>query len=239
MPITSETLEFLMENRLQDSRAWFSEHKSRYRELVLKPMQELVAALSPGMLEIDPDLITQPSINRTISQLHRDTRFSKDKSLYRDNCWLVFMRQKKLYDGLPAFYLDISPRGFSYGMGYYQASSASMTAARELILGRELVFLTALSAYEGQSLFVMEGEMYKRSRYADQPEPYLSWLMRKNFSFNRHSKDLELLFSDRLAGELLEGYRLLAPVYRFLLAAEARRPHPEASDTQHKEGGAS
>lgn len=84
MPISKETLDFLVENRLQNSRDWFHDHKKVYQEVVLAPLIELVEKLTPVMWEIDPLFITTPKVCKTISRIYRDTRYTKDKSLYRE-----------------------------------------------------------------------------------------------------------------------------------------------------------
>ena len=223
MPFTQASIDFLVENRMRDSREWFAEHKGRYKAVLLEPLVELVTRLAQPMLKIDPQLITEPRVDKTLSRIYRDTRFSKDKSLYRDNMWMVFMREKKLYEGPPAFYFDMGPNGFSYGMGYYQASAQTMAAVREMAARREPQFERADAAYLGQALFAMEGDFFKRARYPDATERQRDWLERKSLSFNRHSQDFSALFSDGLADLLLEGYRALAPIYEFLCEAEARR----------------
>ena len=223
MPFTSAAIDFLIENKLQDNREWFKEHKERYNKVLLEPFIELVTQLAPDMLKIDSQLITDARVDRTLSRIYRDTRFSKDKSLYRDNMWLIFMRQKKLYDGLPAFYFDLNPFGFSYGMGYYQASTASMNAIRQLIFDNASAFQKADKTFRKQAGFTMEGDVYKRSKYPDMPERQREWLDKKSLSFNRYSKDFDLLFSDKLADTLLEGFRLLKPIYDFLWLAETQR----------------
>ena len=223
MPFSEVSIEFLVENRLQDSREWYKDHKDRYNKVLLEPFVELVDRLAPDMLEIDPQLITEARVDRTLSRIYRDTRFSKDKMLYRDNMWLVFMREKKLYEGLPAFYFDMNPQGFSYGMGYYQASTASMEAIRRLILADAPAFLAADKAFRSQDVFTMEGDSYKKSRHPGASDDQRVWLDKKSISFNHHSNDHDLLFSDKLAGTLLEGFRLLVPMYEFLCLAEVQR----------------
>ena len=223
MPFSSASIEFLVENRLQDSREWFKEHKERYNKVLLEPFIELVETLAPEMLKIDPQLITEPRVDRTLSRIYRDTRFSKDKMLYRDNMWLVFMREKKLYEGLPAFYFDMNPQGFSYGMGYYQASTASMEAIRRLILTDAPAYQAAEKAFRGQNIFGMEGDSYKKSRHPGASENQREWLDKKSISFNHHSDDQYLLFSDKLAETLLKGFRILSPAYEFLCLAEVQR----------------
>ena len=86
-----ETFEFLFENRLKDSKEWYDAHKPERQKLVTEPLLALSASLGPAMLEMDSQLVTEP--RRTISRLRRDTRYTKDKSLYRDVIWCVFLRE--------------------------------------------------------------------------------------------------------------------------------------------------
>lgn len=223
MSFTQKSIDFLVENHLQNSRLWFNEHKADYSEYVLKPMQELVTALTPGMLKIDSEFITEPKVDKTISRIYRDTRFSKDKSLYRNNCWLTFMREKKLYMGMPAFWFEINPTGFGYGMGYYLASPQTMASIRKMICEDDELFGTAWAEFKKQAKFTLEGELYKKTKYPDKPEDLRNILDRKSISFNRYSPDFSSLFSDCLADELIRDYRLLAPMYDFFCAAEMRK----------------
>ena len=50
MPFSQATLDFLFQNRLKNSQEWFHEHKAEYRQLVIAPLCELVARLTPAML---------------------------------------------------------------------------------------------------------------------------------------------------------------------------------------------
>ena len=116
MLFSNEALEFLYINRLNDSREWYNEHKPEYRRLIIEPMTRLIDELTPTVLSIDPELDCTPKIGRCISRLYRDTRFSKDKSLYRDVVWCTFSQRG---DALPCFFFEFSPRCVRWGMGYY------------------------------------------------------------------------------------------------------------------------
>lgn len=216
MGFSQASIDFLKENRMWNSRTWFAEHKEQYQSVLLDPFKELVGNLGPAMLAIDPQIVTEPRVDRTLSRIYRDTRFSRDKSLYRDNMWLVFMRDKKQYGGFPGFYFDMNPFGFSYGMGYYQTSPGTMDGLRESVLRNGPLFQDAEDAYRSQTIFEMEGDSYKRTRYPEAGERQREWLDRKGISFNCHSGDMQLLFSDRLVELLLEGYHTLVPIYEFL-----------------------
>ncbi len=221
MPFSQQTLDFLFQNRIEDSREWFRAHKSDYEQLVHAPMIELVERLTPGMLRIDPLFNCVP--RSCISRIYRDTRFAKDKSIYRDVMWCSFMRDKKIYHGLPGFYFEISPCGFQYGCGYYQASSESLEAMRKMIKEEDRVFKSALNAYQKQKVFCLEDAKYKRTRNPDQPAELREWLDQRNICLNAACGDLQLLFSDSLADRLAQDFALIAPVYRFMIEAESRK----------------
>lgn len=218
MPFSQETLDFLVQNHLNDSRAWFREHAAQYRQFVIRPFQELVTALTPAALEIDPQFVTAPRIDKTICRIWRDTRFSNDPSLYRDTMWLIFKRSKMHSTQFPGLYFEVGPQGFSYGGGFYHASTSYMNTLRRLILAGDPAFLAALDAYEG-SKFEIHGDCYRRPRYPDRPEPLRRWLERRNIGFEADSADFDLLYSDRLGEVLSKELLRFAPIYRFLLKA--------------------
>ena len=220
MSITKETLDFMVENRIQNSRIWFQEHRQEYIEHVKAPLTELAERLEPCIRSIDPELITNPS--RVVSRINRDTRFTKDKSLYRDVMWVAFTRDKKVHESPCGFVMEFSPMGFRYGCGYWQAPPKVMGALRKMILENDPVFRKAQQAYEVQQHFVLEGDCYKRSRYPEQPENMRLWLDRKNMDFMHNSKDFKLLFSEELAQVLAEGFQQLIPMYQMFIRAEQK-----------------
>lgn len=214
-----KTLDFLFENRLQDSRAWFEAHKVDYRRHVLEPLRQLVEALTPSMLEIDARLTTEPKVDKTICRIWRDTRYSHDKSLYRDTMWIIFKRGKMHGTQVPGLYFEVSEQGFSYGAGFYHASTGYMNTLRRMVLAGTPAFTKADQVYRSQQIYQMNGVCFKRPRFTDQPQTLRLWLERRNIGFYADSHDYELLFSDQLADKLIADFRLLAPIYHFLLEA--------------------
>ncbi len=217
--LTIDALKFLFENRMNNSKDWYDSHKDKYRELVYEPFVELIKELSPVMAEIDSQILTVPS--KLISRVRRDTRFTKDKTLYRDNVWLVFLRDKSKMSSSPCFWFEINQSGSSYGIGYYGAEPGSMANMRELITSGHPAFLKALECYESQNEFIIGGEMYKKSRFPDQPENIRSWLDRKNIFFECVQNDFNLAFSKELPEILKKSYMKLKPIYDFLLWVES------------------
>ena len=223
---SKRTLEFLFENRMQDSKAWFDEHRTVYQKEVFAPLHDLVEGLSPLMSRIDPGLTTDPRVGKTICRIRRDTRFSRDKSLYRDHMWIIFKRGKMHGTEVPGIYFEISQHGFAYGCGFYHASPAYLATMRGRILRGDPLFAAAQKALAGQTVFHLDGDCYKRPRFPDQPEALRDWLERKELSIDAESRDFPLLFSDQLLPKLLRDFEALAPVYRFLLETALENQHP-------------
>jgi uncharacterized protein (DUF2461 family) len=171
------------------------------------------------MKEIDEQFITIPS--KLISRVRRDTRFTKDKTMYRDNVWLVFLRDKSLMSIAPCYWFGLDQRGSSYGIGYYGAQTGSMANMRDMIINKHPLFLKALKCYESQTQFVIGGEMYKRTKFPDQPENLKTWLDRKNIYFESVQDDFKLAFSKDLPSVLKKSFTELKPIYDFLCMVEA------------------
>lgn len=220
MPLSPETIGFLLQNKIQNDRDWFAEHHAEFQRCVLSPLAELVEALTPVMRQIDPLLVCEPKVGKCISRIYRDTRFSRDKSIFRDNMWCVFVRIKKIYRGSPGFFFDFSSDGFSYGYGYYQADHKSLSRIRTLVLCDDPHWRRADRAFSRQKKFTLEGDLYKRTRFSEATERQRFWADRKNLCWVHHSEQMNMLFSETLADQLAADFLQLAPISQFLTYAE-------------------
>lgn len=211
-----KTLEFISENHWMNSKEWFAAHKAEYAEFVQKPLVELSNALASTVEAIDPRLVTDP--RSSVSRIYRDMRFARG-SLYRDTLWISFRRDKQAYPCWPEFYFVLTPNEFFYGCGYYCAKSETMSELRRLIAEGDSKFLAAKSALEAQDEFVLEGELYKRSRHKDQPEVLRNWLDRKVICFSCHPEAGEL-FAPDLAERISAAFVSMKPAYELFIRAE-------------------
>ena len=111
--ITPDDMWLLAENRFHDSKSFYEEKKPQIQAQVLRPLRALLEDLTPFMLDIDPQFVTEPGRNGNISRIRRDNRYTRDKSMYRENAWIVFERDKKAWVCSPGFFVDISGQGSS------------------------------------------------------------------------------------------------------------------------------
>lgn len=219
MPFSQETLDFLFENRMRDSKLWYQEHKSDYAKYIATPFSEFITSMTTTMHDIDENIIVDP---KRFSKLYRDMRFSKGGSIFKDNVWCMFAPTTDVYAPLPGFYFDLSPNGYEYGFGYYNAPAKTMQALRSMMLDNDKNFLQAKQAFEQQTVFEMGGELFKRDRYPDADPSLSCWLNRKSIYFYSRPSDPGSLFDANLAQKIAEDFRKLAPVYHYFMKAAER-----------------
>ena len=212
-----QTLKFLKGLKTNNNKAWFQAHKADYEEYVLKPLRNLVMDLGEFMLKIDPYFEITPAIDKTISRIYRDTRFSKDKSPFRSTVWFTFKNQKKDWTTLVSgYFFELSINSYRYGMGFYNAAPSIMSKFREMIDENPKEFLKAIAFFAKQRTFVLEGEKYKRIIDKTKPEEIQDWYQRKNMYLVCNRKIDDTLFSCKLVEDLVSGFKLITPFYHYL-----------------------
>ncbi len=219
---TPEAFDFLIENRFNNSKEWYHEHKYIYDEKVLKPLAELAVELTPTIESLDQTIVTTPKINKVLSRIYRDTRFSNDKSLFRDSIWLSFKKDKKEFRHYPEFFVVITPEVMMYGCGYYYMVPSAAEAMREMIKEDHPAWQKAFKAYKNQDVFKLEGDGYKRTKYPEYEEEIREWLDKKCVCCTKYSQDFDLVFSDKLGETLAKDLSLMKDVYDFLILAETK-----------------
>jgi len=212
-----KTLKFLRGLKANNCRAWFQAHRADYEKYVLQPLRDLVIDLGDFVLDIDPFFEITPAVNKTISRIYRDTRFSKDKSPFRSTVWFTFKNQNKDWTTLVSgYFFELSVDSYRYGMGFYNAAPSIMSRFREMIDENPTEFLKAISFFAKQKTFVLEGEKYKRIIDKTKPEKIQDWYQRKNMYLVCNRKIDDTLFSSRLVDDLASGFNLIAPLYHYL-----------------------
>jgi len=170
-------------------------------------------------LSIDPYLDVRPMVNKTISRIHRDIRFSKNKSPYKTVMWIAFKRTRTDWKDKPGFFFEFCPERYRYGMGLYDASRQTMDAFRELLDSKPDVFLKVISLL-GKYGFELQGEKYKRIVDPSKTGVLLDWYQRKNCYMVCNKPMNRDFFSPELAGILSEAFMSLKPLYDFLWKAK-------------------
>ncbi|MCC8107710.1 MAG: DUF2461 domain-containing protein [Planctomycetes bacterium] len=217
MPFTEKSLSFLDENHRRNDRDWFNQHRTEYDDHVRRPMLDLAERLAPTVLRIDPLLIPEPK--RAVCRIHRDTRFSRDKSMYKRASWLVFQRSKGMTH--PVWFFEFTPDFHHYGCGYYTTPPKVMDQIRQFVLADDKRFKAAHKAVASLPGCELVGDFYKRPRYPDHPEEKRAWLERRGVTAIIYSEYSAALFARDLHKKVAKAFIALAPFYELLMQAHA------------------
>lgn len=218
---SQQGLNFLQQVRIENDKEWFDANRGIYDRELLTPFRMLVDALSPAMLLIDPQFETRPAIGKTLSRIHRDTRFSHDKSRYRSRMWLTFKRPSKDWKDAPVYFFELGPDMLRYGLGYYSANKPTMDLFRHTLLRRPQPFLEVAECCRAP--FELVGESYKRPLVKEQAAEIATWYNRKSFAVMATDTQVEKLFSANLIAILAQGFQQLEPLYHWLMQVEAMK----------------
>lgn len=217
---SQQAVDFLWGIRLNNERSWFLQHKQEYLTYVDEPLRQLGVELQEQMEQAYPKL----GLNLHVSRIYRDARRLHGRGPYKDHLWLTLRRPKEQWVSLPAFYFEIAPEYYSFGMGCYDPTPVTMAKFRARI-DRDPKPMEKLARKLSRSPFALEGEMYKRPK--GDPGPLLSpWYNRKNISITRDENCEGLLFERELLDQVSEGFRFLKPYYDYLMLL-AGDPPPE------------
>jgi uncharacterized protein (TIGR02453 family) len=127
-----ESLAFLQALTAHNDRDWFEAHRADYEDLWLKAGLDLIAALAPACEAMHPRLLAVPKLNQSLRRIHRDTRFSKDKTPYQP--WLhLILSTGPAFNKVPGMHIVLGPDGLGYGAGQYGLEPAALDRLRKRI----------------------------------------------------------------------------------------------------------
>lgn len=112
--LSQASIEFLAALRANNDRNWFAAHKSDYETCLKYPGETFAAALASEMGE----RLGAPHDYR-IFRIHRDVRFSKDKTPFNPHLHISLSAGGACRDGGPVWMFGLDPDGVTLGTGVF------------------------------------------------------------------------------------------------------------------------
>lgn len=208
---TPETGAFLWELGFNNERPWFMEHKEQFERVLNEPFK----ALADETLTLVQQRFPDKGFLGHVSRIYRDARRLFGRGPYKDHLWFVIHTGSRHAQG-PAFWFELDAATYSYGLGFWDATSASMDALRRQIDANPAHFERLVGSLPKK--WRLWGEEYKRAK-ADRGEVINPWYNRRYISFG-WEKDLEDgAFDERLPYVLADCFEKLMPMHDYLISA--------------------
>ena len=181
---TAQTFKFLKELERNNTREWFALNKSRYEDVVRTPAFDYIESIATPLAKISPHFIASAKkTGGSLMRVHRDIRFSKDKTPYKTNIGIHFRHSAGRDVHAPGFYLHIEPGECFLAAGIYSPDNPTLSKVRTLIDEYPNEWISIRDKLvNNQSGFAWHGDSLKRPpRGYDASHPLLDDLKRKHF----------------------------------------------------------
>lgn len=222
---TPEALQFLADLAANNDRAWFTPRKAEFERLLKEPMEALCAALAEAFPRHGVPLTADPK--RSPFRIHRDVRFSKDKSPYKTHHAAGFGwaggssgsegGRSAEEGGAGGGYFSLAPGEIYIGGGMWHPEPARLAAFRRLVdTDPARVLAAAEEAGFVKEFGALEGDRLSRvpQGYA-KDHPHAELLKLKDVIFSRRVSDAEV-FSPKLPDTLAKSFAKARPVFDLL-----------------------
>ena len=121
---------FLTELAANNNREWFMANKAVYEREVIAPFRLLLADVISELAARELPVSGDPA--KAIFRIHRDVRFSKEKTPYKTHAGAVLSRNGgKVHAGV--VYIHVDPAGSFLAAGFWQPEREALGALREAI----------------------------------------------------------------------------------------------------------
>jgi uncharacterized protein (TIGR02453 family) len=209
-----EGLRFLRSLKRHNNREWFQRHKSIYEQHVKQPMADLIAALANDFKQFAPEMTASPKVSAY--RIHRDTRFSKDKSPYKTHVAAVFPHSALGKHEGAGFYVHISPSEVFIGGGLYMPLPENLSLIRQCIADDPGGFISIINNRSFKRLFggITGDQLSRVPRGFPQDHPASNYLKYKNFLVSR-TLDPDVATSPRFYKLVVESFKGMVPFVRY------------------------
>ena len=186
-----------------NSRVYWARHHHVYESAVRQPMLALLAELAE---EFGPGHAFRP---------HRDVRFSKDKTPYKDHQGGFV----EVGDAV-GYYVQISADGLLVAGGWYSPQGEQLTRYRAVVDESSGAHLQRVLADVEKAGHVIGGDRLKtRPRGVDPNHPRLDLLRHRSLTASRSHPPEPWLSTRKALDEVRSGWQALSPLVEWLASA--------------------
>lgn len=213
-----ELYTFLKELRANNNRDWFNDNKDRYVRFAKEPTVAFIVAMKERLESISPSYVADTRPNGgSMFRIYRDTRFSKDKTPYKENIGCQFRHSAGKDAHAPGFYVHLQPGDNFAGGGIWRPPTQVLGSIRDAIDRNQDEWLQIKKFIENSKhVSFLDGERYKRPPQGVAADhPLVDDLKLKTFFGGRAYSDDEVT-SPELIDLVTATFADLAPLMRFI-----------------------
>lgn len=213
--IPPAAFEFLRGLAAHNEKAWFEANRATYDSAVREPVAALVDSVTTELTGRGVPL--EGDRKRSTFRIHRDVRFSKDKSPYKTHVGTFWYRQGGGATGNGVLYFHLDPGSCFVGAAFYHPEPEVLDSIRERIRVHPDTFASVQAALAKAKLTFSEDEVLVRmpKGYEDLKDaPFAPALRLKSFLVRRRLTDTQVQ-GRGLVGQIARLGEEALPLLRF------------------------
>lgn len=164
---TRDTFRFLKELARNNRRDWFDGNRARYDEQVRDPALRFIQDFAPHLAKLSPHFQAGP---RSLFRIHKDTRFSKDKSPYKTHTGIQFRHDQAKDAHAPGYYFHLEPGSVFVALGLWHPDGPTLRKIREHVVEEPAAWKKASRGRKFAGTFTLEGDRLSRPPTGFDPE---------------------------------------------------------------------
>ena len=145
--LSFNTIDFLGQLRANNDRQWFEAHRADYEHHLKHPAEAFARALADEL-----EAATNEAHEYRIFRIHRDVRFSKDKTPYNAHLHISLSPNGECRNGGPVWMFGLDQDGLTLGAGTFAFDKVQLDTWRALVdvdKGQSVVRILDQLASEG------------------------------------------------------------------------------------------
>lgn len=216
-----KTIKFLKELDQNNNREWFADNKQRYEDEVRTPALNYIEAMTTPMAKISPFFVVNAKkVGGSLMRVHKDVRFSKDKTPYKTNIGIQFRHARGKDVHAPGFYLHIEPKEVFVAAGIWRPESNTLSHVRTLIDEYPNEWKKLTQRITTKAGFEFGGTSLKRPpKGYDKEHPLIDDLKRKDFIAIQNIKITDTYEQD-FNKHSAKMFKAVAPLVKFICEAD-------------------
>ncbi len=216
---TRDTVKYFARLEKNNNREWFDAHRDELEQNVMEPARVFVTVMGDTLRDIAPDIQAIPAVDKSIFRLHRDVRFSKNKTPYKTNLGIFLWEGPAKKMECSGFYIGIEPKLFFVGLGMYMFTPEQIKIFREAAYNpnnaEELIKI--LEQLKKKGYKINEPHFKQIPRGFDKNYKYADLLKYNGlYAFYENSNLEELINSDQIKF-LFKKFKDMLPIHKWLL----------------------
>ena len=216
-----KTFKFLKELNANNNREWFTANKQRYEDEVRTPALNYIESMTQHMAKISPYfVVSAKKVGGSLMRVHKDIRFSKDKTPYKTNVGIHFKHARGKDVHAPGFYLHLEPGELFIAAGIWRPESSTLKNVRTLIDEYPDEWKDLTRKVTGKSGYQFDGDSLKRPPMGFSKEhPLLDDLKRKYFIVVKKLKVTDVCAKD-FSKHSAQMFKTASPLVNFVCDAD-------------------